>query len=92
MFECATESSGDGKSESWSVISSGHEGLPFIWKHAPKGQKTAIQCQGEEGLFNYLFLSSPAVSHQLVVGKGFRMSLIRKSKPATCCLLLQLGE
>lgn len=39
----------------FSAISSDGEGLPFIWKHAAKGQKTAIQCQGKKGLFNYLF-------------------------------------
>lgn len=72
----------------FSAISSDGEGLPFIWKHAAKGQKTAIQCQGKKGLFNYLFsclgfffflpffLCTPPAG-----GWGhLRTSLIRKSK------------
>lgn len=80
----------------FSVIASHREGLAYFGNVHLKAKKQLSSVKARRGLYNYLFsvffFFSSAVSHQLVVGMGFRMILVRKSKPAVCFLLLELVE
>jgi len=79
----------------FSVIASHREGLAYFGNVHLKAKKQLSSVKARRGLYNYLFsvfFFSSAVSHQLVVGMGFRTILVRKSKPAVCFLLLELVE
>lgn len=56
LVECCSGSFGDGKSESYFLqFHLMMKGCLFFGNMQLKAKKTAIQCQGKKGLFNYLF-------------------------------------